>query len=43
MKQWLKERPWIWIVVFFVVMIAFNLVFVGIAEYNRPIVIDTTG
>ena len=40
MKQWLKERPWIWIVVFFVVMISFNLVFVGIAEYNRPIVIE---
>jgi hypothetical protein len=42
MRLWLRERPWIWIVVFFVVMISFNLVFVAIAEFNRPIVIERT-
>ena len=39
-KQWLKDRPWIWIVVFLAVMIGLNLTFVAIAEYNRPIVIE---
>ncbi len=42
MRSWLKERPWIWIVVFLVVMITLNLAFVAIAQYNRPILIERT-
>lgn len=42
MKRWLRDNPWIWIVVFLVLMMGVNLTFVAIAEYNRPIVLEKT-
>lgn len=36
MKRWLHENPWIWLVVFFVIMVLASLVTIGIAEFNRP-------
>jgi len=38
-KQWLKERPWIWIVVFFVAVVLGSLVTVTIAEFHRPLIV----
>ncbi len=36
MKRWLSAHPWIWLVIFFVVMVLASLVTVMIAELNRP-------
>jgi hypothetical protein len=36
MKRWLRENPWIWIVLFFAVMVAGSFVTVVIAQLNRP-------
>ena len=36
MREWLKERPWIWIVVFFVLVFLFNAVLVVISVTNQP-------
>lgn len=37
MREWLKQRPWIWIVVFFVVMFIVEAVFILIAVSDPPI------
>lgn len=37
MRDWLRERPWIWIVLLLAVTAAFNLVLVVIAVLNQPI------
>jgi len=39
MKRWLSNNPWIWLVVFFVVMVLASLVTIVIAELNRPEII----
>ena len=39
MKQWLSDRPWIWIVAFFAVLIVASIWTVIIAQINRPIVL----
>jgi hypothetical protein len=36
-REWLRQRPWIWIVVFFVLVIVFSAVLVIIAVSNQPI------
>ena len=36
MRNWLRDRPWIWIVVFIVVLLAGSLATVIIAQLNRP-------
>ena len=36
MKKWLRDNPWVWIVLFFLVMVAGSLATVFIAELNRP-------
>jgi hypothetical protein len=35
-RNWLRSRPWIWIVVFLAALLAGSLVTVIIAELNRP-------
>jgi hypothetical protein len=37
MRDWLRDRPWIWIVLFLVVMAAANLVLVVVALTDPPI------
>lgn len=39
MKQWIIDRPWIWIVAFFVVVIAASIWTVILAQLNRPMVL----
>jgi hypothetical protein len=39
MRRWLRERPWIWIVLFFAVMVLGSLVTVIIAEMNKPLIV----
>jgi hypothetical protein len=41
MRAWLRERPWVWIVVFFAVLVAACAVMVVIAELNRPEIVRT--
>ena len=36
LRQWLHDRPWIWIVVLLVLLIVPFIVTVIIAELNRP-------
>lgn len=36
MKNWLRERPWIWIVLLLILFLIMDLVFVVIATMNRP-------
>ena len=36
MRNWLRDRPWIWIVVFIAVLLAGSLATVIIAVLNRP-------
>jgi hypothetical protein len=40
MKKWLRDNPWIWIVLFFAIMMLGTLVTVMIAEYNRPEILN---
>ena len=35
-KKWLRDNPWIWIVLFFAVMVIGSFVTVIIAQLNRP-------
>jgi hypothetical protein len=35
-KTWLRDRPWIWIVVFFVLLFAASVATVVIANLDRP-------
>jgi hypothetical protein len=36
-RAWLRDRPWIWIVVFLVLMAAANLVLVVVALLDPPV------
>lgn len=40
MKQWLKDRPWIWLIVLLAFMMSLSIAFLFIAEYNRPILVN---
>ena len=42
MRQWLKERPWIWIVLFFLVVFLASAALVVIALTNQPTRIPTS-
>lgn len=39
MRQWLSDRPWIWIVAFFVVLFAATAWTLILAQLNRPVVL----
>ncbi len=39
MKEWIVERPWIWIVVFFGVVFASTFWMFWIAQSHRPVVL----
>jgi hypothetical protein len=43
MRKWLRDHPWIWIVLFFSVMVAGSFAMLVIAELNRPIIVETDG
>ena len=36
MKQWILERPWIWIVLLLALLLAGSIATLVIAELNRP-------
>jgi hypothetical protein len=36
MRRWLNDNPWIWLVLFFVVLVAGSFATLVIAELNRP-------
>ena len=36
MRAWLRERPWIWIVLLLAALMAASIVTLVIAERNRP-------
>lgn len=39
MKKWLRDRPWIWIVLFMLVLMAGSIATLIIAELNKPTVV----
>jgi hypothetical protein len=39
MKAWLRERPWIWIVLLLASFVVMDIVFVTIAFVNAPEVV----
>lgn len=39
MRQWLYERPWVWIVVFLGTVLASSVALIVIAHVNRPSVL----
>jgi hypothetical protein len=43
LKRWLRDNPWIWLVLFFVVMVLASLATVMIAELNRPEIVSGGG
>jgi len=38
-KRWLKDHPWVWIVVFFLFVMGMNAAFLVIAVLNRPVLV----
>ena len=36
MSGWLRRRPWVWIVVLYLVVVAVNVAFVLVAQRNAP-------
>ena len=36
MRQWLRDRPWIWIVLLMALLVAGSIATLVIAELNRP-------
>ena len=40
MKKWLRDNPWIWIVLLFAVMVLASLITVMIAEINKPMLVN---
>ena len=43
MKQWLSERPWIWIVLLLVLLMAGSIATIVIAELNKPEIVREEG
>lgn len=41
MKKWLRDNPWLWIVLFFAAMFAASFATVIIAQLNRPEIVKT--
>jgi hypothetical protein len=40
MRRWLRDRPWIWIVLFLLVLMAGSFATLVIAELNKPHVLN---
>jgi len=40
MREWLKQRPWIWLVLFLVVTVLANVALLVIAFNNPPVAIE---
>jgi len=36
MRKWLHDNPWIWIVLFLLILMAASAAVVIIAEFNKP-------
>lgn len=39
MRAWLRERPWIWVVLLLALLVAGSMVTLVIAERNKPIIV----
>ncbi len=39
MKDWLRDRPWIWIVLLLSVLVAGSIATLVIAEKNKPTIV----
>ncbi len=39
MRDWLRERPWIWIVLLLALLVAGSVATLIIAEINAPIIV----
>ena len=37
MREWIRDNPWVWIVVFFLAVFAANFAFIVLAILNAPI------
>ena len=42
MRNWLKQRPWIWLVLFLVVTVLANVALLIISFAHQPVVIETS-
>jgi hypothetical protein len=36
MRKWLRDNPWIWVLLFFLLLVAGSLATLIIAELNKP-------
>lgn len=39
MRKWLRDRPWIWLIVLLGFMMSLSVAFLVIAEYARPVIV----
>lgn len=39
MRKWLRDRPWIWLIVLLAFMMSLSVAFLVIAEYHRPVLV----
>jgi hypothetical protein len=39
MRRWLRDRPWIWIVLLLALLLAGSVATLVIAELNRPVLL----
>lgn len=37
MREWIRRRPWIWVIALFVFFVGLSLVFAAVAILNPPI------
>ena len=40
MRKWIRERPWIWIIVLLAFFVILNIIFVVIAFKNHPTILN---
>ena len=43
MRQWLRDRPWIWIVLLLAVLMAASIATLVIAQLNAPVIVKPAG
>ena len=42
-SNWMRQRPWIWLVILVGLFLLLDLIFMSIAIYNRPIQVGRVG
>jgi hypothetical protein len=40
MREWIRERPWIWIVLLLTIFVIMDIIFVMIAVKNHPTLVN---